>query len=344
MVSINSKITYPTISIVMPTFNSAGTLEECLQSIRGQHYPQDAVEIILGDGGSTDETTAIAKKYSAKVIRVREKNKQGAEFNRATAAQRANGELLAIVDHDNILPHKNWLTNMVQPILDDKHVVGVETMHYHYDRRDPLLGRYFSLIGANDVLPFYLGKADRLAWYYTNPKEYGVFRKAKIVEKKRYFVVDFDAMAIPTLGSNGFLIRRDILFKNAQTDPDHFYHIDVNVDLIRKGFRRYAFIKDTLWHRTNERGFWDYLKRRKLFMERYYVEQFGSRRFSSYEPKDFWGLLWFIFISVTVIKPLLDALRGYRKIHDPAWFVHPLMCFIIVALYSWVILKRKLFM
>lgn len=343
MVKINSKIKYPTISIVMPTYNSDGMLDKCLRSIRMQQYPQENIEIIIGDGGSTDDTLLIAKNYGVKIVAIKDKDKQGAEYNRAVAAQSASNEVLAVIDYDNVLPHILWLKNMVQPLLDDKRIIGVETLYYHYNRKDPLLGRYFSLFGANDVLPFYLGKADRLAHYYKNPKEYGVFARADILEKKEYFIVDFDIVSIPTLGSNGFLIRRDILFKNAQTDPDHYYHIDINVDLIRKGFNRYAFIKDTLWHKTNERGFWDYLKRRKLFMEKYYVEQFETRRFSSYEPKDFWGLIWFIFISLTVIKPFLDALRGYRKIHDIAWFLHPFMCFSIVVIYTWVLLKNKLY-
>lgn len=332
----------PSVSIVMPTYNSALTLSECLSRIRLQRYPEELIEIIIGDGGSTDDTLKIAKKYKAQVVKVNDKDKQGAEYNRAIAAGRAKNELLAVIDHDNIMPHTQWLRRMVQPFLDDKNIVATETLHYHYDASDTLLGRYFSLFGVNDVLPFYLGKADRLAYFYTRPDQYGVFKNAQVTDKGNYFVVDFDKAAIPTLGSNGFIIRRKLLFDNAITQPDYYYHIDVNVDLIRKRFNRYAFIKDTLWHKTNERGFWDYLYRRKLFMEKYYIKQSATRRYSSYEPEDLPGLVWFIFISLTLVVPLYDSWRGYKKIPDRAWFLHPVMCFSLLVVYTWVIMRKSL--
>ena len=51
------------ISIIMPTFNSEKTLEESLKSIRRQEIDQAQIEILLVDGGSTDKTAEIARKY-----------------------------------------------------------------------------------------------------------------------------------------------------------------------------------------------------------------------------------------------------------------------------------------
>ena len=42
------------ISVVTPTLNAASVLEAELESIRSQNYPQDKIEIIIADGGSTD--------------------------------------------------------------------------------------------------------------------------------------------------------------------------------------------------------------------------------------------------------------------------------------------------
>src|SRR5580658_5298290 len=49
------------ISVVTPSFNSASTLREPLESVRRQDYPH--VEHIVMDGGSTDGTLAILKEY-----------------------------------------------------------------------------------------------------------------------------------------------------------------------------------------------------------------------------------------------------------------------------------------
>ena len=58
------------LSIVMPTFNCEKNLDECLRCIRMQDYPQNLIEIIILDGGSTDRTREVALKYGATIINV----------------------------------------------------------------------------------------------------------------------------------------------------------------------------------------------------------------------------------------------------------------------------------
>lgn len=332
---------YPNISVVVATYNSASTLSSCLESVVSQKYPSQKIELILADGGSKDKTLVIAKKYHAKVIHV-DKKKQGAEYNRAIGARRAKGELLLFIDHDNVLPHNGWLNAMTQPFRDDTNIVGVETMYYTYDANDSMIGRYFSLFGANDIFAYYVGKADRLAHFYTSPAQYGVFQRAKITKRKEYFVVDFSKNHIPTLGSNGFLVQKKILFAHAKVSPDDFFHIDVNVDLIRNGFTRYAFINDSLHHKTDERGIYDYLRRRKLFMEKYHFGTSSRRRYSLYEKGDLWTTIRFIFLSLTFVVPLKDSIRGYLRVRDVAWFLNPLMCASLVILYGFAIIQRRI--
>lgn len=329
-----------TLSFIIATYNSSKTIKETFDSINMQDYPKKLIEIIIADGGSTDDTLELAKKYGAKVLNIKSKS-QGAEYNRALGAHAAKNEILVFIDHDNVLPHKNWLNNMITPFNENKEIVGVETLRYFYNKKDTLLGRYFSLFGVNDVLPFYFGKADRLSYIYKNPKNYGVFKKAKVTDKGNYFEVNFDKNHIPTLGSNGFLIKKSLLMNNAKVDPHYFFHIDVNVDLIRKGFSKYAFVKDAIIHNTQERGIMDYLKRRKLFMEKYHVTKL-PRRYSVYEKKDFTNLVLFVFLSTTLIKPTLDSIRGFLKVRDIAWFLNPFLCNMILFVYSYSLLKNFL--
>jgi glycosyltransferase involved in cell wall biosynthesis len=51
----------PLISIITPTLNQAGTIDETIRSVAGQEYPQ--FEHIVVDGGSTDGTLEILAKY-----------------------------------------------------------------------------------------------------------------------------------------------------------------------------------------------------------------------------------------------------------------------------------------
>jgi glycosyltransferase involved in cell wall biosynthesis len=61
-----SQKSYPSISIITPTYNSAKTLSFCLDSIKNQDYNGD-IEIIIANGGSTDSTLEIAQKYTDKI-------------------------------------------------------------------------------------------------------------------------------------------------------------------------------------------------------------------------------------------------------------------------------------
>lgn len=323
----------PSVDVIIATYNSEKTIEWCLRSVRNQNYPQERIKIIIADGGSKDSTLKIVEKYNTKVVNV-SAGLQNAEYNKGVAVRQATGELLLMIDHDNILPHSNWLLRMVNPLIEDKDIVAVETLRYHYNPKASLLDRYFALFGAGDPLAFYLGKADRLSFIYDT---YNLFGYSQ--DMGNYYLVQFSSDRIPTLGANGFLIRRKTLVENAQIDEKHFFHIDVNVDLIRKGFNKYAFIKDDIIHLTGYKNISSFLYRRKLFMEQYHIHNYSNRRYSVFMPSDWLKLIIFIIYVITFIKPTMDALRGYVKIKDKAWFLHPFLSLALLIIYSYVVLK-----
>ncbi|MDP2754648.1 MAG: glycosyltransferase [Nitrospirota bacterium] len=99
----------PSLSIVIPTYNSSKTLPLCLESIAGQDYPKEKIEFIIADGGSTDSTLEIAQKYTDKIYLNPLKT---GEAGKAVGVKRSKGEIIALIDSDNILPSKDWLFRM----------------------------------------------------------------------------------------------------------------------------------------------------------------------------------------------------------------------------------------
>lgn len=327
----------PSISVCVATYNSAKTLDKCLRLVRKQNYPQSKIEIVLGDGGSTDGTLDIAKKYKARVVSI-PKQKQHAEYNRGVAFNSAKGELALILDHDNFLPSKNWLRQMLQPLMRHKEVVASSTCYYHYDKRFDLMDRYFALFGTSEPLPFFLHKADRMLQY---SKKWNLVGRAK--DFGDYYLVSFERnpRKFPSVGSNGCLMRRELVLKYAKADPENHYPIDVLYDMVEAGFNKFAFVKNSIIHLTHQRGFWEFLKRRKLFVEKYHFEKHSKRRWSVVMPGDEFGLFLFVIYSLTLLGPLYESFKGYLKIRDVAWFMHPLMCLGTTLVYGYVFLKFK---
>lgn len=330
---------FPSISVVIATYNSSASLSECLTSLFLQNYPKNKIEIIFVDGGSKDSTTSIIEKFKKlQKIKIRiykvEPKVQEAEYNKGMGILHTRNELILLIDADNVLPHKNWLRKMVNPLVENKDIIGSEILRFHYDPKDNILDRYFALLGGVDPVPYYLGKDAKLSFAFD---KYNLLGES--LDCGDYYLVKFAGKKIPTIGANGFILRRKLL-KFAKADPGNFFHTDINYDLIQKGFNKYAFVKDDIIHlkRTKVSYFIKFLLRRRYIMETQYFERLKKRRHAVYVAEtDTFNLIKYIIYSLTFIKPTFDAIRGYLKVKDIAWFLHPIVCFSYLLVYSWAV-------
>lgn len=83
----------PMVSVIVPAYNSAKTLDVCLKSVKEQTYPN--IEIIVVDNSSIDNTRKIAEKYGKVFIKGPERSAQ-----RNFGARQSNGEYLVFLDSD----------------------------------------------------------------------------------------------------------------------------------------------------------------------------------------------------------------------------------------------------
>jgi glycosyltransferase involved in cell wall biosynthesis len=97
----------PKISIIVPTLNQARFIEETIQSVLSQNYPN--LELIVLDGGSTDGTLDILQKYSDSLTWISEPDKgQVDAINKGL--KMVTGDIVAYLNSDDIYTPNALLT------------------------------------------------------------------------------------------------------------------------------------------------------------------------------------------------------------------------------------------
>lgn len=91
------------ITIVIPVYNLAGYVQNCLNSVLKQTY--ENIEILIIDDGSTDNTPAICREYAKKDSRIRVicREHEGVSAIRNMGCREAKGEYIALIDGDDLL-------------------------------------------------------------------------------------------------------------------------------------------------------------------------------------------------------------------------------------------------
>lgn len=101
----------PKISIVTPSYNQGQFLEDTMLSVLGQNYPN--LEYIIMDGGSTDSSKEIIKKYSNQLYYWVSEKDSGQSYAINSGFEKSSGEILMWLNSDDIL-----MPNVLHKIAD----------------------------------------------------------------------------------------------------------------------------------------------------------------------------------------------------------------------------------
>jgi len=144
---------WPKISIVTPSFNQGRFLEATIRSILLQHYPN--LEYIVIDGGSTDNSIDIIRKYEKDIAYWVSEPDNGHPHALNKGFSRATGEIMAWLNSDDMyapsaffvvaeifdsFPEIQWITG--KHSWWNEHDEQIGTQYTYKNVYDFLLGRY----------------------------------------------------------------------------------------------------------------------------------------------------------------------------------------------------------
>ena len=322
------------ISFVIPTLNAGLVLESCLKSIKKQTVSSKEYEIIIADGGSSDNTKQIAKKYNSKIIH---NPLITAEAGKAIGVKKAIGKYIALIDSDNILPTKDWLKTNLDILKNDDSLIGTEPLFFTYRANAGFIERYSALIGANDPYAFVTGVYDRQN--FINYRWTGL--KIHQIDKHKYIKIELKPdLLIPTIGANGTIFKTNFLQKNLKSD--YLFDIDIISNYLNKNksFIYFAKVKQGIIHTFCESSVKKFIRKQNRRITDYFYYQ-NLRKYNWSNTNKF-GMLRFSLYTIFIIPSLIDSFRGVYHKPDFAWFFHPLACWLTLIVYSATYIKYKL--
>ncbi|MBS4029343.1 MAG: glycosyltransferase [Ignavibacteriales bacterium] len=120
----------PKISVIIPTLNEEKLLERTLAQFTDEIKNKFHLEIIVSDGGSTDETISIAKKYSSVVVLKENSLKENIAIGRNRGGKSANGKILVFLNADTLLKNVETFFQNIIFAIEQEDVVGVTCAVY----------------------------------------------------------------------------------------------------------------------------------------------------------------------------------------------------------------------
>jgi glycosyltransferase involved in cell wall biosynthesis len=179
-------VSAPRVSIVMPVYNGAEFLEECLASVAAQTY--QSWEVFIVNNCSTDGTAKIADTFAARDPRFRpihcsEFVSKTENYNRAIAHASKNAEFIKLLEADNFLLPES-IAQAVQ-LADSDPEIGIVSTYYNQGHM--LLGGgvdpKHSVIPGNEVRRHHLLKE---VYYFGVPSTL-LFRAKALREVHPFF-------------------------------------------------------------------------------------------------------------------------------------------------------------
>lgn len=333
---------YPLLSIVITTYNSERTLEKVLVSLFDQTYPKDKMEILVIDGGSNDKTLIIAKKFGCKVFK---NPKTDQVFGKFIGYKKAKGELLLLIDSDEVLESKNSVELKADSILMNEKVKVSISSGLKKPRSYPDINYYLNEFG--DPFSYFM---------YRNSKDPRFFlsqlrtKYVKVYEDSKRVVFDFSGSSTaPFIELTAMAVMVNLkyikgklpqVFRKPPLHTHLFYLLNTNGNL-------FAVMKHDPVIHYSVATIGGYLRKiRSRITSNIYRTGMGVAGFTGRES---YHSIWyrykkylFLFYVLTIILPVIDSIYLVLTRRKAFYLIHAFLCYYTFAMVLF-FFGRKLF-
>jgi glycosyltransferase involved in cell wall biosynthesis len=287
------------ISVIVCTYNAPELVRNCLNSILEQDY--DDFEVICVDGMSSDSTQDVIRQYKDKRIRLVVNKKglpEGKGYGKWLGCRMARGNIIGIIDQDNVLQKKNLFSLVVKTLKED--MVGVLGAIQH-DLNDEKVVRYTALVGTDSFFAY---------------RSVDFLRNFQSVS-----TLSTDNMSLT--GGNCFFYSRKALEEVGGYDQD----VLVIKRLIKSSRNKLGIIPDATKHYA-EKDFASLIKKKFFWGSKYYQKDTEKFDYFPKTKKEKISFVKNLTFNMLVLPNFIYSFKIYSKSKDPVIFLFPLIAFL----------------
>jgi succinoglycan biosynthesis protein ExoA len=110
----------PSVTVIVPVRNEARSIDATLRSLLGQSFPRDRFDVVVADGGSTDDTVARVRALQGEYpnLRLTYNAARWSSGGRNLGVRHMTGDVAVIVDGHCVVPDRHYLGNLVNAFAE----------------------------------------------------------------------------------------------------------------------------------------------------------------------------------------------------------------------------------
>jgi glycosyltransferase involved in cell wall biosynthesis len=315
----------------MPTLNSERTIGKTLKSICSQSFPKNQYEILVIDGGSTDKTVDIAKKFGAIILKNELKIPETAK---TIGIKNARGKYIILHDSDEVYTKKNQLSKRYEFFKNNPDVYCYLTNKLIPGRNCGISCAYLNLV--SDPFSFIVYK--NKGCICDNNKKY-------LYKQNKGSIYKFEEGDLLPIGDGGSTTIN--LDKAKEIFGDEIYTQDFAVSIFTRMVKSTKLVgcmeEDAIIHNSTAK-LNQFLKklRFRININLNNVEKSGYSARAGHDERLQKRKKWFIIYGLSIVGPIWDSFRLAIKFKRPSLILHFFYTYYVCVVAVIEVLKKKL--